>query len=591
MLILGAPGAGKTTLLLDLARTLSEQAHADENKPIPVLIDLAGWSAQPSRKNDDDPLDSPNLAGFVGWLLFELSTSYGIPAAVGRTWLRRGRLALLLDGLDEIAKPNRTSSHRCWKNSAAATGRQARSDLPDPGLRAPPQPAQPVRSCAHQTTHPATGPRLLRSRRARAGRRSHRHRAGRQVWDLVNSPLMLNVTILAYQGRAPEEVVAGGVADLRRELFDTYISEVLSRDRTSSRQYDSSTAVRSLWCLAWWTRSRAGDRTAVPRWLVPNGWYGLSVPEVDYLAHAVCLPALFAGLAAGATLDARAVRRTGRRWPWPGHTAARAPAAAPLAGLTTDGPKPQWAPLLALTSSQVRRPPSSSSSPRWDWWSSFRRAGTRDRGGRDRSVVRVELMVFHDNRRRLLLAVRLTVVVAAGWLDAQPRQRAGQLRRRARGRSNGCPRHPNGEVAADRPPGPPDDRTRAGGWIRGCWAVRRRNPAGTWRSAPTRPRRAGSRRRRNRRSGRREGLAPPSTGVRRAAVPPAPRLPAPLDRLPPVAPSRLPPVRRRPLCARPHGRGEYSFIHLLVRDHLAECAPNDLAAKVDRRIAERAARR
>jgi len=35
------------------------------------------------------------------------------------------------------------------------------------------------------------------------------------------------------------------------------------------------------------------------------------------------------------------------------------------------------------------------------------------------------------------------------------------------------------------------------------------------------------------------------------------------------------------------GRGEYSFIHLLVRDHLAECAPNHLATKVDRRITER----
>lgn len=38
------------------------------------------------------------------------------------------------------------------------------------------------------------------------------------------------------------------------------------------------------------------------------------------------------------------------------------------------------------------------------------------------------------------------------------------------------------------------------------------------------------------------------------------------------------------------GRGEYSFIHLLVRDHLAECSPDDLAAKVDRRITERANR-
>jgi hypothetical protein len=39
------------------------------------------------------------------------------------------------------------------------------------------------------------------------------------------------------------------------------------------------------------------------------------------------------------------------------------------------------------------------------------------------------------------------------------------------------------------------------------------------------------------------------------------------------------------------GRSEYAFIHLLVRDHLADCDPDALAAKVDRRIAERARRR
>jgi hypothetical protein len=38
------------------------------------------------------------------------------------------------------------------------------------------------------------------------------------------------------------------------------------------------------------------------------------------------------------------------------------------------------------------------------------------------------------------------------------------------------------------------------------------------------------------------------------------------------------------------GRGEYAFIHLLVRDHLAECDPDALAAKVDQRIAVRGTR-
>ena len=420
MLILGAPGAGKTTLLLDLARNLSEQAHADENKPIPVLIDLAGWTAQPSPSNDDDPLDSPYLAGFVRWLLIELNTRYGIPPAVGRTWLRRGRLALLLDGLDEIAEPTpRQARTRAGGAPPPLPRRHDRSDLPDPGLRAP---TQPTAACTalctsdhspdnrSSTTSTPSDPKLDGARAA--------IEQDDEVWDLVNSPLMLNVMILAYQGRAPEEVVAGGVADLRRELFDTYISEVLSRDRMSNRQYDSRTAVRRLWCLAWWTRQRAGDRTAVPRWLIPNGWHGLSAARGG-LPRPRGLPTrtVRRPRCRGDTRCSRAVRRTGRSGCGRVSTAAGAPAAAPVAGAHHDGSKPQWAPLLALTFV----------------------AGTATtlvlvvavmglvellpvglaldhRGPGDRSVVRLELIVFHDNRRRLLLAVRLTVVVVGGWL-------------------------------------------------------------------------------------------------------------------------------------------------------------------------------
>jgi hypothetical protein len=40
----------------------------------------------------------------------------------------------------------------------------------------------------------------------------------------------------------------------------------------------------------------------------------------------------------------------------------------------------------------------------------------------------------------------------------------------------------------------------------------------------------------------------------------------------------------------PTAPGEYSFIHLLVRDHQAECDPDELAAKVDRRHTRGASR-
>ncbi|WP_433164121.1 NACHT domain-containing protein [Kribbella sp. CA-247076] len=593
MLILGAPGAGKTTLLLDLARTLSEQAHADETKPIPVLIDLAGWAAHPSRGRDDDPLDSPYLAGFVGWLLTELNARYGIPPAVGRTWLRRGRLALLLDGLDEIAKPHREKlapvleelRRRYLIGKLAVTCRTQDYEL------------LPNQLSLHGAVHirPLTRQQVL-DYFATVGPELDGARAAieqdDELWDLVNSPLMLNVMILAYQGRAPEELVAGGVADLRRELFDTYISEVLARDRSSSRQYDARTAVRSLWCLAWWTRKRAGDRTAVPRWLTPNGWYGLPLPEVDYLAHAVCLPALFAGLAAGATLATIAqygvlagLAVAGaalllvhiRPHPWLAHP--------------PDGPKPRWGPLLALTfvvgtavtvSVVVAGMGLVELLPVW--------LALTIEGMAIGAAYLVEFVLFHDNRRRLLLVVRLTVVVVAGWLTLSLGNAPGSF---ATGLAIGLIVAQGIRMVKALPTDHLTHHDTGPAWRMDPWVI----------------------------GGVVAGLlAALALGADLASPEPEAVVGVLVGIVAAKAWRRRPPVFAGPLSRLLHdfllrwtgylpwrrraflryaadryvlartGRGEYSFIHLLVRDHLAECSPNHLATKVDQRIADRGRR-
>ncbi|WP_167217892.1 NACHT domain-containing protein [Kribbella shirazensis] len=417
MLVLGAPGAGKTTLLLDLARRLAAQAHADQQAPIPVVVDLAGWTAQSSHRNDDDPNDSPLLAGFVRWLSYELSDRYSIPPGVGRTWLRHGQLALLLDGLDEIAEAHRAKLEPVLKELRHnyQVGQLAVTCRTHDYERLPRQlslfGAVHIRPLTRQQVldyFAIVGPALDGARAA--------IEHDDELWELVSSPLMLNVMTLAYQGRAPEDVTAGGVADLRRELFDTFICEVLARNRKTGRQYDAKTAVRRLWCLAWWTRSRAGDRTAVPRWMAPDGWYGLSLREVDSLTHAVCLPAFFAALSAGATLMMLAQYGA-------------------LAGLAVAG--------SALVLVHLLPHP----------WQKLAARGP-DRGllfavilligtaatiavtGAALGLVElltakialaieaalvagaycVELIVFHDNRRRMWLGVRLVVVVAASWI-------------------------------------------------------------------------------------------------------------------------------------------------------------------------------
>ncbi|WP_405063238.1 NACHT domain-containing protein [Kribbella sp. NBC_01505] len=301
MLILGAPGAGKTTLLLTLARTLANQATADERTPIPVVVDLATWSATPSSKKDDHPRDTPALAGFVRWLLDELKLRYGIPSAVGRSWLLHGHLALLFDGLDEIDRPHRD------KLAGVLSDLQKHYTIPklavtcrshDYGLltnKLVLNGAVDIRPLTRQQVleyFEAVGPALDGARAA--------IEQDDELWDLVTTPLMLAVLLLAYQDRGPEAIAASGAADVRRDLFDTFIAEVLSRRRSASRQYDARTAVRSLWCLAWFTRDEAGDQTVVPRRLVPRD-FSPSRPEADYLANMVCLPALFLGFTAGST--------------------------------------------------------------------------------------------------------------------------------------------------------------------------------------------------------------------------------------------------------------------------------------------------
>ncbi|WP_232828529.1 NACHT domain-containing protein [Kribbella monticola] len=597
MLILGAPGAGKTTLLLELARALAAKAHLDPSTPMPVVVDLAGWTASTARADGDDPGDSPLLAGFVRWLLIELSSRYQIPIAVGRVWLQRGGLALLLDGLDEVSAPHQDKLapvldelvQHYLIGQLAVTCRILDYERLQHRLKL--YGAVQIRPLSRRQVldYFASGGQELAGARAAMERDD-------DLWDLVNSPLMLNVMALAYRGRDAREVAAGAVADHRRELFDTFISEVLSRQRSNTVSYDSKAAVRSLWCLAWWTRTRAGDRIEVPRRLTPNGWYGLVLPAVGYLAHMVCLPALFAGLVGGAALAATAlygvlsglavgvaalvlVHVTPHTW-WKLREGREQPRGLLQAVMLTVGAVTGLLSVLAVVAlaEQV---------PAW--------IGLAFQGAIVWSSYGLEYLLSPSNRRLVLLGVRLVGVTVASWLVfthvSDPHAfvagcATGLIVAQGIRFVKALPMdhlvYPHGADEYQGSGARMDPWTIAGALAGLLVAVALGASLGTHALEAA--------------LGIAAGTVAAKAWRRRAPV-----FAGALSRLlhgfllrwsgylPWWRGAFLRYAADRYVLART-GPGEYAFIHLLVRDHLAECDPDALAAKVDERIAARGGR-
>ncbi|MBD2198402.1 NACHT domain-containing protein [Calothrix anomala FACHB-343] len=88
LLILGPPGVGKTTTQLELAQALVSRAEEVPDYPNPVLFNLSSWI------DDRQPITE--------WLVAELKSKYGVSKKFGQECLNNHQLLPLLDGLDEI---------------------------------------------------------------------------------------------------------------------------------------------------------------------------------------------------------------------------------------------------------------------------------------------------------------------------------------------------------------------------------------------------------------------------------------------------------------------------------------------------------
>jgi hypothetical protein len=298
LLVLGPPGAGKTTLLLEYARDLLEQAEGDPHAPVPVVFHLSAWPAEPLPLAD--------------WLAAELGLRYGVPKRVAAELVERDRLAVLLDGLDEVP-----ADHRIECVQAINTFRADHGGVP-------------LVVCARtRQYHDVAGQLRLRlggavevqpldrgqvrgwlqaAGRPLAGLRSALRDSRHWLWGLLDSPLWLSTAALTYNHQPARAIRADGSKEV---LLAAYVERMLARGSLAAEQehagYTRSDTVR--W-LAWLAKRMGPQSWFYPDWMQPawlptrrQQWLvttgiGLAVVLAIVLAYVLAF-ALFGGLTDG----------------------------------------------------------------------------------------------------------------------------------------------------------------------------------------------------------------------------------------------------------------------------------------------------
>lgn len=237
LLILGKPGAGKTTLLLDLARQLLDRAELDEAHPIPVVLNLSSWAKR--------------CLPLADWLVEELFSNYKVSRHIGRRWVDGDQLLLLLDGLDEVAPFARQACftaindyhQKHWLTPMAVCSRSEEYVQLSKLLKL--QSAITIQPLTKQQVEDylSRGGESLTTLREVL-------QEDRVLEEMVETPLMLAVMMLAYANCSPDDLPSeGSVSERRRKIFDAYVTRVLKR-RSASPYYQHKEQQVRRW-LAW----------------------------------------------------------------------------------------------------------------------------------------------------------------------------------------------------------------------------------------------------------------------------------------------------------------------------------------------------
>lgn len=288
MLILGEPGSGKTITLLELTRDLIRSARTDPSQPVPVVLNLSSWVGQPLQR----------------WLVDELKTKYFVPERMGRPMLDRNRLALLLDGLDEVAADRQADcveSINAFTESYGVPGLAVCSRLAE-------YTALPSRLKLHGAIRlNALTPEQIDGYLSSLGGDFQSLRAALEEDDalasLAQSPLMLNVMSIAFRGTTIDRPDArhGSPVDVRRsQIFDSYVDRMFARKGGSlSREKRRK---NEIWLCNLAHRMREHGQAVFTIESLQPSWLSGRGQRFAYALRSRMAPALMLGAAEGSYL-------------------------------------------------------------------------------------------------------------------------------------------------------------------------------------------------------------------------------------------------------------------------------------------------
>jgi hypothetical protein len=235
LMILGSPGAGKTTLLLELTRGLLDRALSGETDLIPVVFNLSSWAVRRA------PLSE--------WFVDELHLKYSVPQKIAQEWVANGQILPLVDGLDEVALPDQEA---CAARITEFRGQQFLPMVVCSRLKEYESLEVKLRFPAAVVVQPLTredvqaylageGEALTTVRNALA--------RDPTLWELFDSPLMLDVARLAFQDDTDQgQTLEAATLESRRTLlWAKYVAAMFQRRGSDTRYPPQQTLQWLVW--------------------------------------------------------------------------------------------------------------------------------------------------------------------------------------------------------------------------------------------------------------------------------------------------------------------------------------------------------